>query len=442
MGFLFLLKFFRMESLFSLFYQSSGVCTDTRNIKPDSLFIALKGANFDGNEFVLQALENGARYAITSRQKLADNKSIFFVEDTLLFIQNLGRFHRRKFNIPVIGITGSNGKTTTKELVYAVLSSKFNTLCTKGNLNNHLGVPFTLLELNANHEVAIIEMGANKPGDIKELVEIAEPTCGLITGIGAAHIEGFGSLEGVIKTKSEMYDFLKIQQGLIFYNSSDEILKKLIGNYFSTFTYGVNDVAQVQARLDKMTPYLNFSWRVAGGTWNSVAAKMVGAYNLNNYLAAVALGVHFGLEHDAISHALEHYVPENNRSQVTETGRNTLIMDAYNANITSMKAALESFDAVERDKKAVVLGDMRELGALSAEAHQEIVDWLVDKSYLKFLVGEEFSKTNAIQIEKGFRHFPNTKSLIEYLKSEPIQEYFILVKGSRGIALEGVLEVL
>lgn len=428
-----------METLFDLFYQTSGICTDTRNIKPDSLFIALKGANFDGNEFVHQALENGARFAISSREELSDNKSIFFVEDTLLFIQNLGRFHRRKFNIPVIGITGSNGKTTTKELVNAVLSRKFKTLCTTGNLNNHLGVPFTLLELNETHEIAIIEMGANKPGDIQELVDIAEPTCGLITGIGAAHIEGFGSLEGVIKTKSEMYDFLKIQQGLIFYNSNDEILQRQLGNYFNTFTYGVNESAQVQGRLDKMTPYLNFSWKRNDGEFHAVSAKMVGAYNLINYLTAAAVGVHFGVSEAMISEALESYTPSNNRSQVTETGRNTLIMDAYNANITSMKAALESFNSVERENKAVILGDMRELGALSAEAHQEIVDWLSAKSFKKFLVGEEFSKTD---FDQSFLHFPNTNALVAHLQSNTLEGHFILVKGSRGIALEGVLKVL
>jgi UDP-N-acetylmuramoyl-tripeptide--D-alanyl-D-alanine ligase len=431
-----------MESLFDLFYQSSGICTDTRNIKRDSLFVALKGANFDGNDYVYQALEAGSKFAICSNADLANDSNIYYTPDTLDFIQKLALHHRRKFNIPVLGITGSNGKTTTKELVNAVLSKKFNTLCTTGNLNNHLGVPFTLLEINEAHEIAIIEMGANKPGDIKELVEIAEPTCGLITGIGAAHIEGFGSLEGVILTKSEMYDFLKIQQGLIFFNSSDEILQKQLGNYFNTFTYGVNETAQVQGRLDKMTPDLNFSWKRKDGEFHSVAAKMVGAYNLINYLTAAAVGVYFGVSDALISEALESYTPSNNRSQVTETGRNTLIMDAYNANITSMKAALESFDAVERENKAVILGDMRELGALSAEAHQEIVDWLGDKSYLKFLVGEEFSKTNTSQVEKGFRHFPNTKSLIEHLKSEPIQEHFILVKGSRGIALEQVLQAL
>lgn len=428
-----------MESLFDLFYQSSGICTDTRNIQPNSLFIGLKGANFDGNDFVVQAIDHGALYSITSREELANGKTIFYVPDTLLFVQELGRFHRRKFNIPVIGITGSNGKTTTKELVNAVLSKKFNTLCTTGNLNNHLGVPFTLLEMNEAHEIAIIEMGANKRGDIKELVEIAEPTCGLITGIGAAHIEGFGSLEGVILTKSEMYDFLKIQQGLIFYNSSDEILKKQLGNFFNSFTYGANDSAQVQGRLDKMTPYLNFSWKRKEGDFHVVSAKMVGAYNLINFLTAAAIGVHFGVSDELISEALETYTPSNNRSQVTKTGRNTLIMDAYNANITSMKAALESFDGVEHSNKAVILGDMRELGALSAEAHQEIVDWLSAKSFKKFLVGEEFSKTH---FDQSFLHFPNAMALVTYLQSNTLEGHFILVKGSRGIALEQVLQAL
>lgn len=428
-----------MESLFDLFYQSSGICTDTRNIQPNSLFIGLKGANFDGNDFVVQAIDHGALFSITSREELANGKTIFYVPDTLLFVQELGRFHRRKFNIPVIGITGSNGKTTTKELVNAVLSKKFNTLCTTGNLNNHLGVPFTLLEMNEAHEIAIIEMGANKRGDIKELVEIAEPTCGLITGIGAAHIEGFGSLEGVILTKSELYDFLKIQQGLIFYNSSDEILKKQLGNFFNSFTYGANDSAQVQGRLDKMTPYLNFSWKRKEGDFHVVSAKMVGAYNLINFLTAAAIGVHFGVSDELISEALETYTPSNNRSQVTETGRNTLIMDAYNANITSMKAALESFDGVEHPNKAVILGDMRELGALSAEAHQEIVDWLSAKSFKKFLVGEEFSKTH---FNQSFLHFPNAMALVTHLQSNTLEGHFILVKGSRGITLEQVLQAL
>jgi len=428
-----------MESLFALFYNSTGVCTDTRNIKTDSLFVALKGANFDGNDYVNQAIAAGAKFAITSNEKLANGKTIFAVSNTLFFLQELARFHRRKFNIPLIAITGSNGKTTTKELINAVLRKKYKTLCTEGNLNNHLGVPLTLLELNDSHEIAIIEMGANKLGDIKELVDIAEPTCGLITSIGAAHIEGFGSLEGVIRTKSEMYDFLKSTQGILFFNSSDEILKRQLGNYFNTFTYGTADDAYVQGKTDTMTPFLHFSWKKNKGAYHEVASKMIGAYNLINYLTAVAIGVHFGLNEESISEALQNYTPTNNRSQVTETGRNTVIMDAYNANITSMKAALESFDSVEHDKKVVVLGDMRELGDLTAEAHQEIVDWLESKNYEKFLVGEEFAKTKKAS---EIQHFQNVEALKAYLTSQPIENSFILVKGSRGVALEKVLEAL
>lgn len=428
-----------MKKLFDLFYECDGLCTDTRNIKKNSLFVALKGTNFDGNEFVLKAINEGAKFAITSNLDNADNENIFYTEDTLLFIQNLGCFHRRKFNIPVIGITGSNGKTTTKELVNAVLSTKYKTLCTSGNLNNHLGVPFTLLKLNNSHEIAIIEMGANKPGDIKELVEIAEPSCGLITGIGAAHIEGFGSLEGVIKTKSEMYDYLKMNQRLIIYNCSDEILNNKVGNYFDTFTYGFDALASVQGKLEKMSPYLNFSWQHLHGKKQQVSAQMIGSYNLINYLAAAAIGVHFDVTDEQITAALNEYTPSNNRSQITETERNTIIMDAYNANITSMKAALESFEQVERDKKVVILGDMRELGDLSEAAHQEIVDWLAHKNYNTFLVGEEFSKTKK---SANHQHYEQTTDLLNYLEKNPISGAFILVKGSRGIALEVVEKLL
>lgn len=428
-----------MEKLFDLFYLTSGVCTDTRKIKQDSLFIALKGANFDGNEYVEMAIQQGAKFAITEQESLADNQQIFHVEDCLIFLQKLANFHRKKFNIPVIGITGSNGKTTTKELVHAVLSAQFKTLCTQGNLNNHLGVPFTLLELNEQHEMAIIEMGANKPGDIQELVEIAEPTCGLITGIGAAHIEGFGSLEGVIKTKSEMYNFLKIQQGLVFVNGDDEILNRQLGNYFQRFTYGEKSANQVQGSISEMTPFLNFTWQRQNGAIQHVAAKMIGSYNLINYLCAAAIGVHFGLSDEQISNALKNYTPSNNRSQVTKTERNTLILDAYNANITSMKAAIESFEQVKHERKCVILGDMRELGALSSSAHQEIVDSFADKNWQVILVGEEFGKTKRTA---SMTHFDNAEFCLTFLQSNPISDAFILIKGSRGIALEKVVQAL
>lgn len=428
-----------MNELFNLFYQSTGVCTDTRNIKKDSLFIALKGSNFDGNDYVIYALEAGAKFAITEIRNLADEKRIFHVENSLIFLQKLANAHRRKFNLPVVGITGSNGKTTTKELVNAVLSTKFKVLFTQGNLNNHLGVPFTLLNLNASHEIAIVEMGANKPGDIQELVAIAEPTCGLITGIGAAHIEGFGSLEGVILTKSEIYNFLKINQGLVFVNGDDSLLKKQLGNYFNRFTYGISEENQVFGEITKMTPFLHFWWQRKGGSQNFVEAKMIGAYNLINYICAAAVGVHFGLDDEQITKALDDYAPSNNRSQVTQTERNTLILDAYNANISSMKAALESFDLVEHKTKRVILGDMRELGSLSSQAHQEIVDYLKEKNWQVVLIGEEFGKTDK---NSNMLHFPNTDALSLYFQKNPISDAFILVKGSRGIALEKVVPLL
>lgn len=428
-----------MNSLFALFYQSSGVCTDTRKIKPNSLFIALKGENFDGNEYVQRAVDSGAKYAITENEDFADNKQIFYVENCLMFLQQLANFHRKKFDIPVIGITGSNGKTTTKELVHAVLAKKYNTLCTSGNLNNHLGVPFTLLELNENHEVAIIEMGANKPGDIQELVDIAEPTCGLITGVGAAHIEGFGSLEGVIQTKSELYNFLKIHQGTIFINGDDPILNKQLGNYFKHFTYGTSSKNTISGAISEMSPHLNFNWQRSEGKTNFVQAKMIGAYNLINYLSAAAVGVFFELSDEQITQALTDYTPNNNRSQITKTEKNTVIMDAYNANITSMKAALESFDLVRHENKCVILGDMRELGSLSAEAHQEIVDFLSERHWLTYLVGAEFGKTKR---PATIHHFNETNQLLEHLESNALTQGFVLVKGSRGIALEHVIHKL
>lgn len=422
-----------MNPLFDLFYRSTGVCTDTRNIKPESLYVALKGANFDGNDFVHQALDSGAKFAITERQELADNVCIFYYVDNLKFLQSLANFHRRKFNIPVIAITGSNGKTTTKELIYAVLSKKFNTLCTKGNLNNHLGVPFTLLELSENHEIAIIEMGANKPGDIQELVDIAEPDYGLITSIGAAHIEGFGSLEGVIQTKSELYNFLKTKMGLVFVNGDDPILNKQLGNYFNKFTYGHSENNAVHGHVQEMTPFIHFTWQNKNGEAHSVRGKMIGSYNLMNYLSAAAVGVHFGLKEEEITSALEAYNPTNNRSQIITTSSNTIIMDAYNANISSMRAALESFDQIKHENKCVILGDMRELGNLSAEAHQEIVDYLKSKNWTVFLVGREFSKTYR---PNSMQHFNQVEELTMLLSQNPIRDAFILVKGSRSIALE------
>ena len=425
-----------MIALFDLFYQSEGICTDTRNIRINALFVALKGDNFDGNDYVLHALDAGAKFAISQRAELADNKRIFYVDNCLVFLQKLANFHRKKFDIPVIGITGSNGKTTTKELVQAVLSVRFNCLCTKGNLNNHLGVPFTLLELNEQHQIAVIEMGANKLGDIQELVAIAEPTHGIITGIGAAHIEGFGSLDGVINTKSELYDFLKINSGTVFINDDDPVLKKQLGNYFNRFTYGLGDNNQVQGKITEMNPFLYFSWHRKSNLVQKVHSKMVGSYNLINFLCAAAVGVHFGIPDEQISISLCSYTPSNNRSQITKTASNTVIMDAYNANVTSMNAALQSFMEINHRHKCVILGDMRELGALSDAAHQQVVDFLRGKDWGVYLVGSEFAKT--IRSSK-FKHFDSTKSLMDFLVDHSIKDALVLIKGSRGIALEQVL---
>ncbi|MCC7455128.1 MAG: UDP-N-acetylmuramoyl-tripeptide--D-alanyl-D-alanine ligase, partial [Crocinitomix sp.] len=354
----------------------------------------------------------------------------------LLTLQDLARFHRRQFNIPVIGITGSNGKTTTKELAGAVLNCKYNVLVTKGNLNNHLGVPFTLLELNASHEVAIIEMGANKPGDIKELAEIAEPTIGIITNIGAAHIEGFGSLAGVVKTKGEMYDFIAKSGGKIFVNAVDETLKGILPSSVEAITYnGENGI--VYGQVTGQSPFIRFKWQSNDYQSDEIQSKLVGTYNFTNFLLALALGVYFDVDKDKMNEAIANYLPTNNRSQVTKTQRNTLIVDCYNANATSMKAALESFIQVEGPNKLAILGDMRELGPISNEEHSKIVRFLAENQLNAFLVGEEFSK-----IESTFPTYKDWKSFVDQFDLSFIDDSIVLLKGSRGIRLEEVIPYL
>ena len=307
-----------MSELFSLFYETTGICTDTRNILSDSLFIALKGHNFNGNLFAENAIEKGARFAIVDQKEFADEHKIFFVPNTLNFLQDLARYHRAKFNIPVIGITGSNGKTSTKELMYSVLSKKFNTLATQGNLNNHLGVPFTLLRMTKEHEMAIIEMGANQPGDIQELCEIASPTHGIITNIGKAHLEGFGDLEGVVKTKSALYQSVRKQNGVLFYNEDDKLIKSLLDNTTENISYGKEN-AVITGRILELTPYISMSWKSSAYRSGNINTNMVGNYNFYNFLAAIVIGNYFGIKERDISDAIATYKPENKRSQVLET---------------------------------------------------------------------------------------------------------------------------
>src|SRR5690554_6948294 len=359
-----------MKKLFHLFYECTGISTDTRNITKDLLFIALKGENFDGNQYALQAIEKGAKYAIVDQKKYADNTKIFYVDNTLVFLQKLAEHHRNKFNIPVIGITGTNGKTTTKELLAAILSKKYTILFTQGNLNNHIGVPLTLLQLNENHEIAIIEMGASKIGDIKELTDIAHPTHGIITNIGHAHLEGFGSYQNIIRTKTELYQAIEEVKGHLFCNNDDETLINKASTANSSKTYGASNSADVYGQIVNLSPLLSFVWQVDDYTSPIINTQIIGKYNFYNMLAAICIGLYFGVDKKKVNEALEAYKPSNNRSQLEKTNFNTVILDAYNANPTSVRSALESFSEIESNDKLFVLGDMLELGENTKNYHQ------------------------------------------------------------------------
>ena len=424
-----------MENLFELFYDSSGVCTDTRKIKKDSLFIALKGENFNGNLYANDAISNGAKYAIVDEKKLTDNINIFYVPDSLNFLQALANFHRKKFNIPLIGITGSNGKTTSKELINCVLSEKYKTLCTIGNLNNHIGVPLTLLSLESSHQLAVIEMGANKPGDIQELVDIAEPNVGIITNIGKAHLEGFRSLEGVIKTKTELFNFIDLRNGSIIYNSDDNINAKECYFNPNKFAYGTNAEAKVKGKLIELNPFVVLQWEYDNYESPEIQTKLVGSYNFYNFLAAISFGVHFDVPFEQINKAIESYTPTNNRSQVMKTDKNTLIVDCYNANPSSMRSALESFVSNTQLNKIAILGDMLELGTDSISEHLKIVEYCEDNDLQFFTVGKLFKEIN----ENGFE---TIKELESYLVDNSISNKSILLKGSRGISLEKIIPML
>jgi UDP-N-acetylmuramoyl-tripeptide--D-alanyl-D-alanine ligase len=421
-----------MENLVELFYDSSGVCTDTRAIKNDALFIALKGANFNGNLFAQEALLRGAKYAIVDENQYADNKRIFHVPDSLVFLQKLANHHRKQFSIPVIGITGSNGKTTTKELINSVLSRKYNTLCTIGNLNNHIGVPLTLLSLNNSHQIAVIEMGANKPGDIQELVDIAEPTVGIITNIGKAHLEGFKTLDGVIKTKTELFSFVKNQNGTIIYNFDDEIISQHLKSYPFQMSYGKNNVAHIRGQLIELNPFVVLKWERASYLSSLIPTHLIGSYNFYNFLAAIAVGVFFDVPYQQINEAILSYKPTNNRSQVLNSKLNTLIVDCYNANPSSMTSALESFVSNNHANKWVILGDMLELGEESIPEHKKIIRFCNDNNLNYYTVGKIFKELNA----KGFSDITD---LEEFLISNPLSNQLILLKGSRGISLEKII---
>ena len=424
-----------MRQLFDLFYQCTGISTDTRTLEKECMFVCLQGDRFDANEFAEQALQSGAKYVISSDKTKCDGISIHYVENTLIFLQQLAHQHRKRYKIPVLGITGSNGKTTTKELINAVLCTGKRVLCTKGNLNNHIGVPLTLLQLRPEHEIAIVEMGANRPGDIAELCDIAEPTHGIITNIGRAHLEGFGSFDGVLATKLALYRSVSDQEGTLFVNADDESLTLHLPK-LSRSTYAIEHDAEVVGTLDELNPYVSFSYKTQEGTFGPIQTHLVGAYNLYNFLSAVCIGIHFGISHTQIEAALSSYIPSNNRSQVQKTERNTLIVDCYNANPSSMSAALTSFKHIAANKKLAILGDMLELGDVAHEEHKATLDFCQNSGIAFLTVGHEFGLCSSEN------HYENVQLLLDsgYLAS--IHETTILVKGSRGIGLEKIVAFL
>lgn len=429
-----------IEALYRCFEQSRGVTTDTRQCGVGMMFFALRGENFDGNCYAKEALEKGCSYVVIDNPDYVDetNPQIIFVENALRALQLLARQHRRVLGTPIVGITGTNGKTTTKELVATVLGKKFNTLYTRGNLNNHIGVPLTLLGLTREHEIAVVEMGANHIGDIKELVEIAEPDYGLITNVGLAHLQGFGSLEGVIRTKGELYDYLRTTERKTVFLNVDNVYLRRIADGLDVVTYGQHGEAGLYGELIACDPYLRFQWRRGSGKWHIVATRLIGSYNIDNALCAAAVGCYFNVDQEDISSALADYTPQNNRSQLLRTERNTLIVDAYNANPTSMRAALDNFARMEVSCKMAILGDMKELGEATNVAHQEVVDYIAQLSIGEvWLVGDAFARTT-----HSLRTFANVEEVKEVLQTVQLEEKTILVKGSNSMNLSALVPYL
>ncbi|WP_299822319.1 UDP-N-acetylmuramoyl-tripeptide--D-alanyl-D-alanine ligase [uncultured Pontibacter sp.] len=424
-----------IELLYQRYLECRQVSTDSRAEQNESMFFALNGPNFKGAKFAAMALGKGAKYAVVDDPSMAAD-NVFVVEDTLVALQDLARHHRKQLSIPVIGITGSNGKTTTKELIHAVLSQKFNTLYTQGNLNNHIGVPLTLLRITPAHEMAIIEMGANHIGEIALLSSIAMPTHGMITNIGKAHLEGFGSLEGVARGKSELYLHLDAHAGTVFVNTGNEHLMRMSRRIQTKITYpGPNDF--YQSELLEASPYVVYKDEEG----NVVNTQLVGSYNYENMAAAACIGKYFGVPLTQANNAIANYSPVNNRSQVLQKGSNTIILDAYNANPTSMAAAVRNFGAMKAAKKVVILGDMFEMGEESAAEHKILGEAVAQQPFTTVLLcGKDMRY--AAESNNSFLYFETKPELQKWLQENPVSESYVLVKGSRGMGLETLVEVL
>ncbi|MGI9527107.1 MAG: UDP-N-acetylmuramoyl-tripeptide--D-alanyl-D-alanine ligase [Weeksellaceae bacterium] len=423
-----------LEQLYQIYLKSSGVCTDTRKLSKDNLYIALKGDKFDGNKFAKQAIKDGAIAAIVDdKNQACEDENVYFVEDGLRFLQHLAKHHRRQLKLPIIALTGSNGKTTTKELIATTLSKKFKVCYTQGNLNNHIGVPLTLLDIDSSHDLAVVEMGANHLHEIDQLCAIAEPDYGYITNFGKAHLEGFGGFKGVIQGKSEMYAYLKTHHKTVFVNTDDPIqVNKTMG--MNTITFGFDSDATYNFHRSSEAGHAGISYQ-----GKQIMSQLAGEYNENNMAAATTIALHFGVEIHEIISALKEYHPKLNRSQELEKSGHKLLLDAYNANPTSMELALKNFHKAN-GKKCIILGDMFELGETSDAEHQAISDLAISLNFDEiYLIGTNFSSVKA---KEEVKQFMTREDFIQHIKTNPIKADNILIKGSRGVALEKIVEFI
>ena len=425
-----------IKEIYNYFLQTTSIATDNRKIKTDNLFVALKGDNFNGNKFALSALENGAKYAIIDEAEFKIDDRFILVDDSLLALQQLASYHRNQLNITIIGLTGSNGKTTTKELINAVLSQKFNTKATIGNLNNHIGVPLTLLSFDSSTEIGIIEMGANHQKEIEMLCGICQPDFGYITNFGKAHLEGFGGTEGVIKGKSELYEYLSSNHKTAFINSDDAIQNEKTTN-INRITFGFNNPENfVNITKIETNPMVKIEFEDT-----TIQSHLIGLYNANNINAAITIGKHFGVSNEKIKFGLENYIPNNNRSQLLEKNSNKIILDAYNANPSSMNAALTNFFQLEEKNKVAILGDMFELGIESSDEHKKLIEFCFHHEDIIFhFIGKDFFAHKNSNINMNF--YETFESFQSIFPNQKTENSFLLIKGSRGMSLERNLDLL
>jgi UDP-N-acetylmuramoyl-tripeptide--D-alanyl-D-alanine ligase len=436
-----------IKELYDIYIRYQTICTDTRNIIPGSIFFALKGDNFNANIFADEAIDKGCAYAVIDEPQSEQSDKYIFVDNVLETLQQLAAFHRDQLNIPVIGITGTNGKTTSKELMHAVLSKKFKVLSTKGNFNNHIGVPLTILSIHDDTEIAVVEMGANHMGEIADLCKISKPDFGIITNIGKAHLEGFGSIEGIINTKKSLYDSVISSNGKLFVCSDNSLLMD-ISKGTERITYGVSPHSDCLGEISDSNPLLSLKWYCNKPT-NTIEIKtnLVGYFNLENIMSAICVGEYFGVKADDIKDALESYVPSNNRSQVIKTDKNTILMDAYNANPSSMDASIKNFIQTKSENlpdrqagKFAIIGDMLELGKDSLDEHRKIIELLKDSGIKKIIfIGKNFY---SLKDNIDYPVFADISEASEWFKKNNIKNQTILIKGSRGISLEKLLEFL